>query len=115
MVLIYIPRFAVITNTTRGRRRVRHTDSTKVARPNTNTNNMTARYIRFRNALISTDKITSVIFHEQDLQVEIRLGSEVHRFGCDSELYAEIVDFLTDGSWPFEVTALWTEENSTSH
>ena len=115
MVLICIPRFAVIPSTTHGRGRVRHTDSTIVVRPNTKIHKMTPRYIRFRNALISTEKITSVIFHEADLQVEIRLGPEVHRFGCDSELYGEIVEFLTEGGWPFEVTTLWTEENSTSH
>lgn len=74
-----------------------------------------ARYLRFQNALIAAEKITFVCFSEPDLQVEIHLGGQVHRFNCDSELYAEIVEFLTDGTWPFDITTLWTETDSTSH
>lgn len=76
---------------------------------------MAARFIRFENALIPVDKIGFVKFNEADLEVEIHIGKSVVRFACDSDLYSDLVEFLTDGTWPFEITEIWTKGNSTSH
>lgn len=76
---------------------------------------MAARFIRFENALIPVEKIEFVKFSELDLEVEIHVGRSVIRFACDGELYQDLIEFLTDGTWPFDITTIWTKGSSTSH
>lgn len=74
-----------------------------------------ARFLKFENTLIPVEKISFVRFDGEDLQVEIRLGDQTHHFMCDAEMYEELVEFLSDGRWPFDLTTIWTDTSSTSH